>query len=78
MLKNCPRTIMDWLTIIILIGTISGACFAGTSKILAIILKDQFDAIDNRIASIETNMKVIDERTKTTNDMIYRVWYKVK
>lgn len=78
MLKNCPKRFIDWLTMFILIGTISTACFAGTSKILALILKDQFDSIYCRISAVETNQKVMNSQIEGMNNTINRIWYKVK
>lgn len=78
MIKNCPKKITEWLTLIILIVTISSAAFAGTSKLLALILDAQFNAIYSRISCVETNQQVMNAQIESMNNTINRIWYKIK
>lgn len=77
-MKNCPQKFSEWLSLIILIVTICSAAFAGTSKILALILKEQFDDIYNRISCVETNVKVMNEKVVGINDTVNKIWYRIK
>ena len=78
MLKNCPKKLVDWITLIILLGTICSAAFAGTSKLLVLILEDQFKEIYNRISCLETNQKVLNVQIEGINGTVNKIWYRVK
>lgn len=78
MKNNCVEKFNNWLTMTILVATICGAAFAGTSKILALILKDQFDSIYNRISCVETNQKVLNVQLDSLNNTVNKIWYRVK
>lgn len=68
----------DWLAILISAGIICGASFAGSSKILAYLLKEQFCAIYTEINSLKTNLKILEERTINTNYTVNKIWDKIK